>query len=154
MPQPTDRDIAHRSLCLAEPPYLKYFAQGRFREWRGVALIASVLPGPGFNFASVLHGNAPALNELLPVAREFFAGCEQGWGILVEGDAGHPMEAELLARGWAVAEDEPAYVLREIDARAGGGRSWSFATRKPNAMPRRTKRLPLPRFRRRPRWRT
>ncbi len=121
MPQPTDRDIAHRSLCLAEPPYLKHFAQGRFREWRGVALIASVLPGPGFNFASVLHGNAPALNELLPVAREFFAGCEQGWGILVEGDAGHPMEAELLARGWAVAEDEPAYVLREIDARAGGG---------------------------------
>ncbi|VTR97402.1 acetyltransferase domain protein : GCN5-related N-acetyltransferase OS=Isosphaera pallida (strain ATCC 43644 / DSM 9630 / IS1B) GN=Isop_1138 PE=4 SV=1: Acetyltransf_1 [Gemmata massiliana] len=118
MPQPTDRDIAHTALCLAEPPYLKHFAQGRFREWNGVSFVASVLPGPGFNFASVLHSAAPALDELLPVARAFFAGSEQGWGILVEGDAEHPMEAELRARGWTVAEDEPAYVLKEIDARA------------------------------------
>ena len=112
----TDRDIAHAALSLTEPPYLKHYREGRFREWRGVAFVASELPGPGFCFAAVLRHNAPSLDELLPVAREFFAGSDQGWGVLVEGDAGHPMEAELRARGWAVAEDEPAYVLRDLAA--------------------------------------
>ncbi len=112
----TDRELAHAALCLLEPPYLKYFAQGRFREWRGVSLVGSELPGPGFCFAAVLNDNAPSLDELLPVAREFFAEAKEGWGILVEGDAGHPMEAELRAREWAVAEDEPAYVLRDLAA--------------------------------------
>ena len=112
----TDRDVAHAALSLIEPPYLKHYREGRFREWRGVAFVASELPGPGFCFAAVLRDNTPSLDELLPVACEFFAGCGQGWGVLVEGDAGHPMEAELRARGWAVAEDEPAYVLRDLAA--------------------------------------
>lgn len=115
---PTDKEIAHASLCLLEPPYLKHYRDGRFRVWRGVAFVGSALPGPGFNFAAVLHPDAPSLDELLPVAREFFAAAASGWGILVEGDAQHPMEAELLARGWAVAEDEPAYVLRDLSALA------------------------------------
>jgi GNAT superfamily N-acetyltransferase len=117
---PTDRAIAHAALSLTEAPYLKHYRAGRFREWRGVAFTGSELPGPGFNFAAVLHADAPTLDELLPVAREFFAGSEQGWGVLVEGGAGHPMEAELLARGWTVAEDEPAYVLRDIAMPAAG----------------------------------
>ncbi len=112
----TDRELAHAALCLTEPPYLKHYRRGRFRAWRGVSLVASELPGPGFCFAAVLGDNAPSLGELLPVAREFFAGCEQGWGVLVEGGAGHPMEAELLSRGWLVAEDEPAYVLHDLAA--------------------------------------
>ncbi len=112
----TNRDIAHAALSLTEPPYLHHYREGRFREWRGVAFVASELPGPGFCFAAVLRDNAMSLDELLPVAREFFAGCGQGWGVLVEGDAGHPMEAELRARGWSVAEDEPAYVLPDLAA--------------------------------------
>src|SRR5581483_1089084 len=59
---------------------------------------------------------ARALDELLPVARDFFADCDKGWGVLVEGDAGHPMEAELRERGWKVDEDEPAFVMPDITA--------------------------------------
>lgn len=112
----TARDVAHAALSLTEPAYLKHYKRGRFREWNGVALTASELPGPGFNFAAVLRPGAPTLAELLPVAREFFTASDKGWGVLVEGDAGHPMEAELRARGWAVDEDEPAYVLPNLGA--------------------------------------
>jgi GNAT superfamily N-acetyltransferase len=115
---PSDRELAHATLCLLEPAYLKHYRAGRFREWNGVSFVTSELPGPGFNFAAVLSDNAPSLDELLPVAREFFAGAEQGWGVLVEGDAGHPMEDELRARGWTTDEDEPAYVLRDLAATA------------------------------------
>ena len=111
---PTARDTAHAALCLTEPPYLKHYHSGRFRVWSGVSFVASELPGPGFNFAAVLRDNAPSLDEVLPVAREFFGG--SAWGVLVEGGAGHPMEAELLASGWKVDEDEPAYVLPDLAA--------------------------------------
>jgi GNAT superfamily N-acetyltransferase len=111
---PSNRDIAHDALCLTEAAYLKHYRSGRFHEWRGVAFTGSEMPGPGFNFAAVLRDNTPTLDELLPVAREFFAKSEKGWGILVEGDAGHPMEAELRTRGWTVDEDEPAYVLNDL----------------------------------------
>lgn len=116
MPPPAAdlRPVAHATLCLLEPPYLKHYRNGRHRTWNGVALVGSDLPGPGFNFAAVLHPDAPPLDELLPVAREFFAPAEKGWGVLVEGDAGHPMEAELRTRGWAVDEDEPAFVLPDL----------------------------------------
>jgi GNAT superfamily N-acetyltransferase len=112
------RRIAHDALCLVEPPYLKYYA-GRFGTWNGVTLVGMPLPGPGFNFAAVLRPDAPPLDELLPVAREFFATAEKGWGVLVEGDAGHPVEAQLRARGWAVDEDEPAYVMEELPTGPG-----------------------------------
>ena len=36
--------------------------------------MASDLPGPGFNFAAVLQPDVPSLDELLPVARDFFTG--------------------------------------------------------------------------------
>ncbi len=112
VPNSNYRELAHAALCLLEPPYLKHYRTGRFREWNGVALVASELPGPGFNFAAVLRENAPTLDELLSVAREFFQDAQ--WGVLVEGDAGHPMEAELRSRGWAVVEDEPAFVLPDL----------------------------------------
>src|SRR5437763_1347597 len=104
---------AHAALCLREPPYLASYG-GRFQTWTGGAFVGLPLPGPGFNFAAVLHADAPSLDELLPVAREFFAAAQQGWGVLVEGDAGHPMEAELRLRGWTVDEDEPAYVMDDL----------------------------------------
>jgi GNAT superfamily N-acetyltransferase len=112
---PDLRRIAHDSLSLAESPFLKHYRRGRFRTWSGVAMTGSELPGPGFNFAACL-GPTPPLDGILPTAREFFADSEQGWGVLVEGDAGHPVEAELQARGWAVAEDEPAFVMPDISA--------------------------------------
>lgn len=111
---PDLRHIAHDALCLVEPPYLKHY-RGKFRLWNGVALTASTLPGPGFNFASCLT-DVPSLDAILPVAAEFYADIAPSWGILVEGGAGHPIEAELLARGWVVAEDEPAYVMPDIKA--------------------------------------
>lgn len=114
----TLKRIAHEALGLTEPAYLKHYRTGRFRVWRGVGFTGSELPGPGFNFAAVLGDNAPSLDELLPVAREFFAGAADGWGVQVEGDAGQPMEAELRARGWELAEDEPAFVLPDLVALA------------------------------------
>ena len=104
------KQIAHDSLSLGESPLLKHYKRGRFRVWNGVAMTGSELPGPGFNFAACL-GVTPSFSELLPVATEFFAEAKDGWGILVEGDAGHPMEAELKQQGWTIAEDEPAFVL-------------------------------------------
>ena len=79
----------------------------------GVAYTASELPGPGFNFAACL-GRCPPLAAVLPTARAFFADADQGWGILVEGDAGHPVESAVQAAGWAVAEDEPAFVRPDL----------------------------------------
>ena len=40
----TDRNIAHAALSLTEPPYLHHYREGRFREWRGVAFIATEIP--------------------------------------------------------------------------------------------------------------
>jgi GNAT superfamily N-acetyltransferase len=131
MTPPADlRPIAHAALCLTEPPYLKHYRGGRFRVWRGVAMTASELPGPGFNFAAVLHDDAPSLGDLLPVAREFFSGADKGWGMLVEGDAGHSMEAQLRERGWAVDEDEPALLLDDIRRVPGGTTAAGLRTRR------------------------
>jgi GNAT superfamily N-acetyltransferase len=112
---PDRRRIAHDSLSLTESAYLKHYRRGRFRTWHGVAMTGSELPGPGFNFAACL-GDTPPLDAILPAAKDFFADADKGWGILVEGDAGHPVEAEVRARGWAVAEDEPAFVMDDISA--------------------------------------
>ncbi len=111
VPNPDDlRRIAHRAMAQAPSPLLRYQRRGRHLERDGVAFTTQDYAGPGFNFAAVL-GPAPPLDHILDVARDFFAGCEGGYGILVEADAGHPVEAELKTRGWPIAEDEPALVL-------------------------------------------
>jgi GNAT superfamily N-acetyltransferase len=107
------RPIARAALCLTEAPFLKHYRCGRFRLWNGVGMSTSELPGPGFNFAAAVDP-CPPLDAILAAGRDFFAGCEYGWGVLVEGGVGHPVEAEMIARGWAVAEDEPAFVLAEL----------------------------------------
>src|SRR5436190_12658109 len=113
---PSDlRPIAHSALSLSESAFLKHYQLGRFRVWNGVAMTGSELPGPGFNFAACLGTTLP-LDAFLPVARDFFAHAGQGFGVLVEGDAGHPIEASLQTRGWAVAEDEPAFVLPDFQS--------------------------------------
>lgn len=104
---------AHDVLARTFPPWLRHQKRGRFTLTEGVALRATDMAGPSFNFAAVL-GPAPSLNRVLEIADAFFAGQEGGYGVLVEGDAGHPVEAELKARGWTVFEDEPALVLPAI----------------------------------------
>jgi GNAT superfamily N-acetyltransferase len=111
---PTDlRQIAHDVLARTFPPWLRHQKRGRFALTEGVALRATDMAGPSFNFAAVL-GPAPPLGRVLEIADAFFAGREGDYGVLVEGDAGHPAEAELKARGWVVFEDEPALVLPAI----------------------------------------
>jgi GNAT superfamily N-acetyltransferase len=89
--------------------------QGRHAMCEGVALTAQDMPGPSFNFAAAL-GDVPPLDRILALADEFFGEREGGYGILVEADAGHPVEAELRVRGWIVVQDEPALVLPTIPA--------------------------------------
>jgi GNAT superfamily N-acetyltransferase len=112
------RAIAHESLCLTEAPYLRHYERGRFKLWKGVGFTGSVLPGPGFNFAAVL-GPSPPLAEIIATAWTFFDP-STAWGILVEADAGHPIEAELRALNWKIDEDEPAYAMEPIPEQPSG----------------------------------
>jgi GNAT superfamily N-acetyltransferase len=106
--------IAHRGMAISEPPILRYQKNARQMIRDGVVYRRQDYPDPGFNFASVL-GPSPPLTEILSTADEFFAGLPIGaYGILVHADAGHPVEAELRAAKWRIAEDEPALVLPKI----------------------------------------
>lgn len=102
------RMLAHRGLYLRPSPMLRHQKYGRFALREGVALTDYGLPAPGFKKAAVL-GPAPPLARVRALAAEFFGGGD--YGVTVEADAGHPVEAELRAAGWTVAEDEPALVL-------------------------------------------
>jgi GNAT superfamily N-acetyltransferase len=97
-------------MALAPSPWLRHQKTGRHLVRDGVVLVRADYADPGFNFAAVL-GPSPPLSQILAMTEEFFAGLPGRYGILVEGDAGHPVEAELRAAGWQVAEDEPALVL-------------------------------------------
>jgi GNAT superfamily N-acetyltransferase len=105
--------MAHDSLVLADPAYLRHYPGARFARREGVTLVASPLEGPGFNYATCL-GASRDLASLLVVADEFFGDKPGGWGVLVEGGAGSALEAELQAAGYEVAEDEPAFVMPSI----------------------------------------
>lgn len=107
--------IAHRSLSLRQSPFLKHYKHGKYQFRDGVAFSGSELPGPGFNYAACL-GKCPPLEIVAQMGREFFTHAESGWGILVEGGAGHPMEEELITAGWKVDEDEPAFVLTPLNS--------------------------------------
>jgi GNAT superfamily N-acetyltransferase len=90
---------------------LRHQKNGRYALREGVALTDCGMPVPGFKKAAVL-GPAPPLERVREMAVAFFGGND--YGVLVEADAGHPVEAELRAAGWAVAEDEPALVLSAL----------------------------------------
>lgn len=102
------RYSAHQAMSLLPSPWLRYH-NGRHAVRDGVGLNAQDPPGPSFNYAAVL-GVDRSLDHVVRLADEFFAGREGSYGILVEGDAGCSLEAELRSRGWAVFEDEPALV--------------------------------------------
>src|SRR5205085_539363 len=91
--------IAHDALCRNPAPFLRHYKRGRFAERHGAFYSGNELPGPGFNFASCV-GPTGSLAEVVEFGREFFADAAEGWGVLVEGGAGHPVETEMLAAGW------------------------------------------------------
>jgi GNAT superfamily N-acetyltransferase len=107
------RRIAHEALALNASPMFRYQRDCNFVLRDDVAYSRQALPGPGFNWAAAV-GRPVALNQIRRFGDSFFAGCAGGWGVLVEADAGHPVEAEIRNRGWAVAEEEPAFVLPEM----------------------------------------
>jgi len=109
----TPVELANVVLCNSEPPFLKHYRRGRFAHSRGVSFTGSVLPGPGFNFAACTR-ETPTLAEVASMAKAFYDDPADAWGVLVQGDASHPIETELKAHGWTVAEDEPAYVLNDL----------------------------------------
>src|SRR5262245_5093142 len=109
------RAVVHHAMALAPLPTMRYQKNARHMVRDGVAYRRQDFPDPGFNFAAVL-GPAPPLDRIVEVAEDFFAGLGGAYGILVEGDAGHPLESELRAAGWRIAEDEPALVLARMRA--------------------------------------
>jgi GNAT superfamily N-acetyltransferase len=118
MEQATLRRLAHDALALNPPPLFRYKRDAGFVVREGVPFIRQDLPGPGFNWAAVV--DAPVtLAGVRRFGDTFFAGRDGGWGVLVEADAGHPVEAEVRAAGWAVAEEEPAFVMPALPPPAG-----------------------------------
>jgi GNAT superfamily N-acetyltransferase len=109
------RTIAHRALAVVPSPLLRLMPRGRHEIREGVTLYSWAMPGPSFNKAAVF-GPAPPLERVLALAGEFFGGDPSGFGVMVEADAGHPIEAELRSRGWTVLEDEPALVMPALTA--------------------------------------
>jgi ribosomal protein S18 acetylase RimI-like enzyme len=105
--------VAHKGLLLSPSPILHHNPSGRRAEIEGVVLTCWGAFGPALNKVAAV-GPCPALVRVLEIAGGFFGPDSGGFGIVVEADAGHPVEAELRAAGWKVFEDEPALVLPTI----------------------------------------
>jgi ribosomal protein S18 acetylase RimI-like enzyme len=106
---------AHKGLLVGPCPLLRHQSGARRAEIEGVALTRWGSVGPALNKVAVVGPSAP-LAQILEWAEEFFGSDSGGFGIVVEADAGHPVEAELRAAGWKVFEDEPALVLPSLAA--------------------------------------
>ena len=106
------RRLAHEAMSLAPSPWLRYH-KGKHVLEDGVALHLQEPFGPSFNYAAVLAVERP-MDRVLELADAFFAGHQGGYGILVEGDVDHPLDAELRERGWVVFEGEPALVMSTL----------------------------------------
>lgn len=106
--------IARWATALAPPPSLRYQRTGRYSAQDGLALIALDLAGPAFNTVVAIGESSPPPDEVFRLAEEFFAGRAGDWGVTVEGGAEHPLEQEVLRRGWELIEQEPAMVLPAI----------------------------------------
>jgi ribosomal protein S18 acetylase RimI-like enzyme len=114
----TDQEMvaaAHDGLLLKPTPLLRHNPSGRRAEAEGVVMTCWGPVGPDLNKAKVI-GPSPPLARILELAGEFFGPESGGYGVVVEADAGHPVEAELRSAGWEVFEDEPALVLAPIPA--------------------------------------
>ncbi len=107
--------IAQRGLALRPSPLLRHQANGRHETHEGATFISWGLPGPSFNKVAVF-GPAPPLRRILELAAGFFGATPADYGVMVQADAGHPIESELRGQGWTVAEDEAALVLPAIGA--------------------------------------
>lgn len=110
------RQIAYRALALAPSPRARYQRNGGFLERDGVTYVRWDSPDPTNRFVAVF-GSAPAWEEIVPVAADFFGSASSGWAVLLDGSARHPLEAILRQHGWTVAQDEPGMVLAPIPAR-------------------------------------
>jgi GNAT superfamily N-acetyltransferase len=108
------RHIAHTTLCLSPSPLLQYQLGGKFLRTEKLACTKSATTGPSFNFAAAVESPLPTLREILPVAESFFGANRSGYGILVEGGRGEPLESELVQNGYRVFEDEPAFVRPDL----------------------------------------
>jgi ribosomal protein S18 acetylase RimI-like enzyme len=107
--------IAHRGLLTGPAPLLRHYPAGRHADVEGVTLKCWGSFGRDLNKVMVV-GPAPPLARILELADAFFGPEAGGYGIVVEADASHPVEAELRAVGWQVFEDEPALVMPSLSA--------------------------------------
>jgi hypothetical protein len=105
--------VAHEGLLLGSNPWLRHHPAGRQSELEGVVMTCWGPVGPALNKVKVI-GPAPPLARILELANEFFGPDSGGFGVVVEADAGHPVEAELRAANWTVFEDEPVLVFPSI----------------------------------------
>ena len=114
----TDRErvaIAHEGLLLGPSPMMRHNPLARRAERDGIVMTCWGPVGPALNKVQVIKPSPP-LALILDLAAEFFGPDSGGFGVVVEADAGHPVEAELRAAGWEVFEDEPALVLAPLPA--------------------------------------
>ena len=105
--------VAHKGLLLGPSPLLRHNPVGRRAEMEGVVLTCWGPFGPALNKVQVVRPSPP-LERILELAASFFGPESGGFGIVVEADAGHPVEAELRSASWKVFEDEPALVFPSI----------------------------------------
>ena len=106
---------AHKGLLLGPSPLLRHTPGGRRAEIEGVVLNYWGPHGPALNKVVVV-ASAPPLARIVGLAEAFFGPESGGFGIVLEADAGHTVEAELRAAGWEVFEDEPVLVFPSIPA--------------------------------------
>jgi ribosomal protein S18 acetylase RimI-like enzyme len=105
--------IAHRGLLVGSAPLLRLNPNARSAEMEGLVMRCWGPVGPALNKVAVVSA-APPLEQILKLADDFFGPDSGGFGIVVEANAGHPVETELRAAGWKVFEDEPALVMPSI----------------------------------------
>jgi ribosomal protein S18 acetylase RimI-like enzyme len=104
---------AHKGLLLGPSPLLRHYPASRRADFEGGAMTCWGSFGPDLNKVAVV-GPSPPLARILERAEELFGPESGGFGVVVEADSGHPVEAELRAAGWKVFEDEPALVFPTI----------------------------------------
>lgn len=102
--------VAHEGLLLGPSPMVRHTAGAKRETVEGVTLTYFGPFGPALNKVAVV-GSAPPLARIRELAATFFPAEAGGYGVVVEADAGHPVEDELRGAGWTVFEDEPALVM-------------------------------------------